>query len=150
MTATPGARRASSAGSGGTPGETTTRVARGERDRLVAAERRASRRSFERSAAGGSFRAAGVGADHPRRRGAAERAAATPLWPSPTTTTLFAAGSMRHRSFSDERDQREQHGDDPEADDDLRLGPALLLVVVVDRRHQEHALAGELERRRPA
>ena len=36
-------------------------------------------------------------------------------------------------------DQRQDHRDDPEADDDGRLGPALLLEMVVQRRHQEHA-----------
>ena len=50
------------------------------------------------------------------------------------------------RSFSvDEADQRQHDGDDPEADHDLRLGPAQLLEMVVDRRHQEDALAGALE-----
>src|SRR5262245_10331037 len=42
--------------------------------------------------------------------------------------------------------ERQHHGNDPEADHDLRLGPAELLIMVVDRRHLEHALAGELER----
>src|SRR3954463_2463641 len=37
--------------------------------------------------------------------------------------------------------------DDPEADHDLRFGPAQLLEMVVDRRHAKHALAGELERK---
>ncbi|KAI3478036.1 hypothetical protein L1887_60088 [Cichorium endivia] len=44
-------------------------------------------------------------------------------------------------------DQHENHGDDPETDDHARLGPALEFKVVVDRRHAEHALAGQLERR---
>ncbi len=48
-----------------------------------------------------------------------------------------------------EADQRQHDRDDPEADHDLALGPAELLEMVVDRRHQEHALAGELEGRRP-
>src|SRR5262245_59947680 len=42
--------------------------------------------------------------------------------------------------------EREHDGDDPEADHDLRLGPAEVLEMVMDRRHHEHALAGELER----
>ena len=49
-----------------------------------------------------------------------------------------------------EAHEREEDGDDPEANDDLRLGPALLFVVMMDRRHQEDALAGQLEARRPA
>src|SRR6056297_1564871 len=42
-------------------------------------------------------------------------------------------------------DHREDQRDDPEADDDLRFCPALVLVVVMDRCHQEDALAGALE-----
>src|SRR5450631_2528836 len=45
-----------------------------------------------------------------------------------------------------EAGQRQHHRDDPEPDHDLRLGPAQLLEMVVDRRHPEDALAGELER----
>ena len=48
-----------------------------------------------------------------------------------------------------EADQREDQADDPEADDDRRLGPAELLEMVVDRRHPEHALAGALVAERP-
>src|SRR5213076_2532381 len=44
-----------------------------------------------------------------------------------------------------EREQRAHHRDDPEADDDLRLGPAEELEVVMDGRHAEDALAAELE-----
>src|SRR5438093_12704362 len=44
-----------------------------------------------------------------------------------------------------EREQRTHHRDDPEADDDLRLGPAEELEVVMDGRHAEDALAAELE-----
>src|SRR5271168_1111714 len=42
--------------------------------------------------------------------------------------------------------KREHDRNDPEADHDLRLGPAELLEMMVDRRHAEHPLAGELER----
>src|SRR5690606_16939556 len=42
-------------------------------------------------------------------------------------------------------DQRQDQRDDPEADDDLRLAPALFLEMVVDRGHQEDPLAGALE-----
>src|SRR5262245_50026758 len=41
--------------------------------------------------------------------------------------------------------EREHDRDDPETDHDLRLGPALLLEVMMQWRHLEHALAGELE-----
>src|SRR5262245_63460103 len=42
--------------------------------------------------------------------------------------------------------EREHDRDDPEADHDLRLGPAELLEVVVDRSHLEDVLAREFER----
>src|SRR5690606_26246169 len=42
-------------------------------------------------------------------------------------------------------DQRQDHGDDPEADHHLAFGPAKLLEMVMDRRHQEDAAAGHLE-----
>src|SRR3954453_22792111 len=45
-----------------------------------------------------------------------------------------------------EAGEREHDRDDPEADHDLRLGPALLLEMMMQRRHPEHALAGEAER----
>ena len=43
-----------------------------------------------------------------------------------------------------EAGEREHEADDPEADHDGRLGPAEMLEMVVDRRHQENALAGAL------
>src|SRR4051794_5931175 len=42
--------------------------------------------------------------------------------------------------------QRQHHRNDPEPDHDLRLGPALLFEMVMQWRHAEDALAGELER----
>src|SRR5690242_1250282 len=44
-----------------------------------------------------------------------------------------------------EAHHREDGGNDPEAEDDGRLGPALLLEVMVQRRHAENTLAGEAE-----
>src|SRR5690606_35307191 len=41
-------------------------------------------------------------------------------------------------------DQRQYDGDDPETNDDGWLLPALLLVVVMQRRHAEDALSGQL------
>ena len=55
-----------------------------------------------------------------------------------------------HRSFSVTARERQHDRDDPEADHDLRLGPAELLEMMMERRHAEHALAGELERHAPA
>src|SRR5204863_551663 len=40
--------------------------------------------------------------------------------------------------------QRQHEADDPEADYDRRFGPAEMLEMVVDRGHQEDALAGAL------
>src|SRR6202035_162522 len=45
-----------------------------------------------------------------------------------------------------EAGERQHHRNDPEPDHDLRFGPALLLEMMMQRRHPEHALAGELER----
>src|SRR5262249_27753951 len=44
-----------------------------------------------------------------------------------------------------ERQERQHERHDPEPHDDLGLGPAFHLVVVVERRHPEHAAPGELE-----
>src|SRR5690348_4645812 len=46
-----------------------------------------------------------------------------------------------------ETGDRQDRGDDPEADDDGGLLPALLFEVMVERRHAEDALAGEPEAR---
>ena len=46
--------------------------------------------------------------------------------------------------------ERQHHGDDPEADHDRRFRPALLLVMVVQRRHAEDALARQPEATPPA
>src|SRR5215471_16504830 len=45
-----------------------------------------------------------------------------------------------------ETDKGEYDGDDPEPDHNRGLAPAELLVVVVDRCHLEHALAGQAKR----
>src|SRR5262249_11306993 len=86
-------------------------------------------------------------------------ALARPEVPSPNTATLRpekeATGIMIElppRSSPSPQLQGRQAGesqhdrDDPEADHDLRLGPAELLEMVMQRRHLEHALAGEPER----
>src|SRR5690349_2254557 len=73
----------------------------------------------------------------------ASSAAATPLSPRPTTATtlparfiIFAGSPKLHGGKAH---QREQERNDPKANDDLRLGPTLLLVVVVDGGHEEHS-----------
>ena len=59
---------------------------------------------------------------------------------SPAIAVTAASGSTRPTSARID-------GDDPEADDDGGLRPALLLEMVMQRRHAEDALAGELEGR---
>ena len=55
------------------------------------------------------------------------------FWPENTVTGIIAQLQRRQPR------ERQHHGDDPEPDHDLRLGPAELLVVMVDRRHPEYA-----------
>src|SRR5688572_4136 len=96
---------------------------------------------------------------------ASRRAAATPRLARPTTVTRRPASVASHfrprvaiASLNSitrarpspelqrgERQQRERERDDPEPHDDLRLGPAVELVMVMERRHPEHAPPGELE-----
>src|SRR5690348_16526398 len=52
---------------------------------------------------------------------------------------------MSARLEAGEADQDKYARDNPEAHDHPRLRPALEFEVVVDRRHAEHALAGQLE-----
>src|SRR5579885_718231 len=79
-------------------------------------------------------------------------AAARPERARPRTAT----GSLRKHGTAiiaspelqgGEAGDREDRGDDPEADDDGRFLPALLLEMMVQRRHAEDPLAGELEAR---
>src|SRR5512138_1626050 len=77
---------------------------------------------------------------------------ASPEPPRPNTATVFPAKEVtgimnRSTQFQrGETGERKHHRDDPEADHDLRFGPALLLEMMVQRRHPEHAFAGQLER----
>src|SRR6185369_9416452 len=82
-------------------------------------------------------------------------AAAPPERPRPSTAmTLPARPGMRIASFTrtspqfqgGKADQRQHRGDDPEADHHGWLRPALLFVMVMQRRHAEDALAGQFER----
>src|ERR1700753_2204664 len=81
-------------------------------------------------------------------------ALARPEVPSPNTATLrpsnVVTGIMAGSSPQLQRretGERQHDRDDPEADHDLRLGPAELLEMMMQRRHLEHPLAGALERR---
>src|ERR1700733_6721622 len=79
-------------------------------------------------------------------------ALASPEPPSPNTATFLPAKvvtgiTTRLPQFQGRQPRQRQHDrDDPEANDDLRLGPTELLEMMMDRRHLEDALAGELER----
>jgi hypothetical protein len=81
---------------------------------------------------------------------ASASAVARPEPPSPKSATVLplkVVTGIMARSPQLERgqaDQAEDDGDDPEADDDLAFRPALLLEMVVDRRHLEDALAVSL------
>src|SRR6478735_5831166 len=82
-----------------------------------------------------------------------ERAAGRPLSPRPNTAIFrplkAVTGIMRGNLAQFKRGEAgkcEHHGDDPEADDHGRFRPAFLLEMMVQRRHAEHALAGEAER----
>src|SRR5689334_2428924 len=78
-------------------------------------------------------------------------AVAIPEPPSPKSETRLpekeAAGikGILSELEGGEADQRQDDGNDPEADHHLAFGPAELFEMVVDRRHQEDALAGHLE-----
>src|SRR5690606_38643879 len=78
------------------------------------------------------------------------RAVAVPEPPSPKRATRFPSkerpGIMKSPQLqTGETDEGQDHGDDPEADHDLAFGPAELLEMMMDRRHQEDAAAGHLE-----
>src|SRR4051794_5317672 len=62
---------------------------------------------------------------------------ASPEPPRPNTATVLQAkevtGIMSAQLQCRQPDQRQHHRDDPEADHDLRLGPAELLEMMMDR-----------------
>src|SRR3954447_9385801 len=82
-------------------------------------------------------------------------AAARPDFPRPRTptgmprkqvTSIFVGIIATSPQFQRRQPgEREDRGDDPETDDDGRLLPALLLEMMVQRRHAEDAAAGQLE-----
>src|SRR5262249_57724616 len=77
------------------------------------------------------------------------RQLASPEPPRPNTATFLPAkevtGIMSPQLQRREAGKRKHHRDDPETDHDLRLGPAELLEMMMDRRHLEYAFSGELE-----
>ena len=105
--------------------------------RQLARERRGVRR--RRPRVGHAHRRAATGEK------AGERQPGEPATQHDRTASLV---SVHQRSFSVDRPaSTSSMRDDPEADHDLVLLPALEFEVMVDRRHPEHPPAGELERR---
>src|SRR5215475_15588619 len=151
MTSTPAARAAVISGRVGTPGDITTRsaVVKVCASWPPSCQRTGTPASW---AIGPASWAAGLPSVTTTRapRRAQNRATAMPVWARPTTTTVLPRRSgdaapvivASPELEGAEREQREQQRHQPEPDDDLGLVPALLLVVVVDRRHREHPLAG--------
>ena len=76
-----------------------------------------------------------------RARGSVPATARSTRGPAPRRCDSRISSSAQLQRGKTEQD--EQHRDDPETDDDLVFLPALQFVVMVDRRHPEHALAGE-------
>src|SRR5215207_6334069 len=80
-------------------------------------------------------------------------ATARPERARPKTATFFPcidlAANIEGRILSElergKAEQREHEGDDPEPDDDRRFLPALLLKMMMQRRHGEYAPAPNLE-----
>src|SRR6185312_4708586 len=75
---------------------------------------------------------------------------ATPDRASPkTATSIFAKVVETIMSLPQlqcrKTDKRQYHGNDPEADNDGGFLPAQLFEMMMDGRHLEDALAGELE-----
>src|SRR5215212_414456 len=152
MTSTPTARALLTVQCGagwvsGTPG-LNTRVSKGER----------SRRSRSPSVMPWAFAlpravsesSQAVTIAPPRLRASAT---ARPERASPKTATFFPcidlAANIEGRILSElergEAEQRQNEGDDPEADHDRRFLPALLLKMMMQGRHGEYAPAPDLE-----
>src|SRR6478735_70427 len=76
---------------------------------------------------------------------------ASPEPPSPQAATVLPANEVTGVKASPqlergEAGQRQHHRDDTKPDNDLRLGPALLCEMMMQRRHPEHAFSCHLER----
>jgi hypothetical protein len=150
MTSTPARRaRTSSGASGRQPG-------RGD-DQRRAGGGTSAPTTGKPSARSGSARSSLASATVTRRpRSRSTRAAAAPLTPAPRPGRAGPVGATGRahgqRAAGEvlgvedaEAEGDGQPGDDPEAHDDGVLDPAGELEVVVDRRHVEHPLAGQLE-----
>src|SRR5215470_15903680 len=103
-------------------------------------------------AAAAAWRGASLSSQAAQSMPAASRArtVARPERASPSTTNDEPLRTARSIIRSPqlqrgEADHRQDGGDDPEAEHDGGLGPALLLEVMMQRRHAEDAPAGHLE-----
>src|SRR4051812_7274253 len=102
----------------------------------LAASIRAGLSSQASTRAPPAFKASAVARpDPPSPKRASER-------PAMQVTGVIGSPQLQRRQAYEGQHDR----NDPEANDDLRLLPPLLLEVMVDRGHPEDALAGELER----
>src|SRR5919197_2945209 len=155
MISSPAARARATTGCGsgwvcGMPGDSTSEVS---------SERSAVRRStigtpFSSAARRFSSSSSQAQTSAPPRSSA--RAATSPDLPRPRTatgrpskgkTSIIGAALSSPQLQGGEAGDREDRGDDPEADDDGRLLPSLLLEMMMERRHAEDALARQLEAR---
>src|SRR5688572_6550655 len=152
MISTPPARAARKAGcSSGTPGLATIRSADASvSGRCPPSSSVTPLRSSRSASSNVSCTSVSVTAA-PRARSSS--AAATPLRAAPTTTTRRP---RTEKSLSPtpspqlqrrQAEEREDHRHDQKSGDHLRLAPPHQFEVMVERRHLEHSLARELERR---
>src|SRR5262245_3494966 len=150
MISTPHARAASNTGcSTGTPGLVTIKSADVNVSTLWPPSSSRTPSALRRSARSNVSRISVSVTSAPRL--AASSAAAMPLRAAPTTTTrrprtenTFASTpspQLQRRQTEQRKDDRHDH----KARDHLRLTPSDQFEVMVNRRHLEHALAGELE-----
>src|SRR6266849_6508302 len=131
---------ASTGASRGTPGLGTTRSIPASRSGPSSPRRSSTPAGIPLTPRAAAGRASAARTRTPRAASAA--ATACPVRRKPSTRTWrgrFILAQLQGR----EREQRTDHRHDPEAHDDLRLGPAEELEVMVDGRHAEDALAPE-------
>ena len=130
-------------------------AARRARERRTAKSRQsaAARSTTAMPAARARSRAPSHCRPRPRHRRRRRRARARSKGRSLRARTARPCGlrSSGRRSCSPQlqrrqADHRQHESDDPEAHDDLRLRPAELFEMMMDRRHAKDALAGQLER----
>src|SRR3990167_840689 len=131
------------------PGLTSSSLARQRNATSSSPQRKSTCGNSARKVAssGGLARLSATAKGRPWR--ARKRTRDMPLLPRPTTMRKWSDAIRLIQSSAQfqggKADQHQNHGDDPEAHDHARLRPAFQFKVVMDRRHAEHALAGQLE-----